>query len=344
MKFKIRLLCIIISTMLICLLSSCDSKNENGKEINAPLRPITNVQLNNDNTTLTVGERLELDYTIKPSDTDEELTIRSGNDAIVEVVNNTIIAKSVGETWINIKASYTKNNQTSDEIRIKVINELNFKNFESQHLGELKRATVSVYCKRYNKNWIGKEKDVYIVSGKGTIVKSNVYAHYFLTDKTIFDKVATNYSYEEWYIIDHKGAKYSISGIQYHENALIGIGMFSSTMSYPIAKIYDSYAYKGDYAISLFGSPFTSRIKETKYYNMDSSTLVGNRSYVLYHEAGLSSFTRGEAIYNQNGEIIGINMRLANSRVLSVSSIEIRELFNGIFNPNQTNGGPIDII
>lgn len=183
-------------------------------------------------------------------------------------------------------------------------------------------------------------KNIYTVSGKGIIVKSAAFANYFLTDKTIFDPVSKDYDYEEWYITDYLGKEYSIAGIQYHSTAMIAIGSFTSSSTYSVAKIYDSYAYEGDYVISLQDKIHSCRIDKTSYLKM-----FGASSYtkILHHSCATNSYSRGEAVFNPSGKIIGINM--SNGKFLTaVSSIEIRELYNGIFNKSESSGGgPIDI-
>lgn len=315
---------------------------ENPEEASdTPLNPITSLNLVNDDTAMLVGESFELDYTVTPSDADEQVVISSGDPSVVEIKNNTVTAKSVGNTWVSIKVPSDKSNQVSKEIKIRVIEELDYDNFETLYGNRLERATVSVYCKRYNKNWLGQETNVHTVSGKGIIVKSLAYANYFLTDKSIFDPSSSQYEYEEWYITDYLGKEYSVSGIKYHNSALIGIGTFTSSTSYPVAEIYSSYPYAGDYAISLYGNPLTCRVDKQGYLKMSSSS--SRSSNVFYHRAGASTRTRGEAIFNPSGEIIGINMAFSDGQAIAVSAIEIRELYNGIFNPAESGGGPIDI-
>lgn len=66
---------------------------------------------------------------------------------------------------------------------------------------------------------------------------------------------------------------------------------------------------------------------------------------ILHHKCETNSYSRGEAVFNPEGEIIGINMSSGGKYLLAVSSIEIRELYNGIFNKSESSGGgPIDII
>jgi hypothetical protein len=64
--------------------------------------PITKLTLNNKDTTLVVGETLKLDYTVTPTDTDEEIIFSVGDTAIAEIVDNMIVAKSVGRTYISL--------------------------------------------------------------------------------------------------------------------------------------------------------------------------------------------------------------------------------------------------
>lgn len=311
---------------------------------NNALIPIKYIDLTNRNTTMLVGESIALQYILTPENTDDDVIISCGNSSIIELDGNKVTAKNSGDTWILIKAA-SKNSSASREIRIRVIESLDYDNFTTKYKNSLKTATVSVFCKRYNTNWLGQEKNTHIVSGKGTIVKSAAYANYFLTDKTIFDSVSTKYDHEEWYITDYSNKKYSIAGIQYHKTANIALGSFTSSTAYSVAPVCETYPYEGDYAISLIGNPLTCRISETDYLSLTSSSLASATSYVFYHEAGLTAQNRGEAIYNTKGEIIGMNLRFLSNKAIAVSSIEIRELINAIFNPQPSvGGGPIDII
>ena len=343
MKKTTQLLCVIFLNVVLFVFSSCSFfENNSNENKEAPLNPITYIDLENDDTAMLVGESFDLKYTITPSNTDEQVIISSGDSSIVEVQNNKVTAKKVGNSWISIKVPSDKSNIKSREVRIKVIESLDYNNFEKEYADSLEKATVSVFCKRYDKNWLGQEKNVYIVSGKGIIIKSAVYANYFLTDKSIFDPISSDYDYEEWYITDYLGKKYSIAGIQYHRTALVGIGSFSSSSSYSVAEVCDSYPYEGDYAISLFGNPASCRIDKTGYLALSASS--SSRSNVFYHRSGFSSKFRGEAIFNASGEIIGMNLKFSENKAIAVSSIEIRELYNAIFNPEEeTGGGPIDI-
>ncbi|MBE7061589.1 MAG: hypothetical protein E7382_03535 [Clostridiales bacterium] len=301
--------------------------NESIKEETIPKRPITKLTLENKDTTLILGESLALKYKVLPENTDEELKISIGDTSVLEVFGDVVLAKKIGITYVSIKPMGSKTNVSSESFRVKVIKEISEEDFSSSS-AKLKKATLKVYCKRYNTNWLGKEKDVHVVSGKGVIVKSMAYANYFLTDKSIFNDVATDYEHEEWYVIDYLGRKYSITGIHYHRTALIGIGTFTSTTSYPIASIYNSYAFVGDYAFSL-GTPCVSRIKDKGYLVLSSNSTIGDS--VFYHETSLTTAKRGEAIYNVDGEIIGVNVKFSNGYAIAVSAIEIRELYNSLF-------------
>ncbi len=339
MKNALRLSGIIFITIIVFALSACTPKNETENSIPAPLNPITKITVAHDDTcTMVVGETIKLDYTVTPLDTDEQLKIESTNPSIVDVINNTMIARKSGEALIKFTPAHTQSNRASYTISINVIHELDYTKFESQYLGELQKATVSVYCKRYNINNRGKEINVNITSGKGVIVKSLAYANYFVTDRTIFDKNIT-YAYEDWYIIDWQGNKYSISGIQYYKvSHLIGIGMFSSATTYPVAKISNAWARPGDYAISICETPTFSRIEERDWCNLDSSTFVSDSARVLYHKVGINNGARGEAVFNSNGEIIGINLKISSDQIIAISSVEIQMLFDAMFNPKNSNG------
>ncbi len=335
-------MCFLFVVSLILGFVACDFAGGTTQREVSPEKPIKKLDLNNRNTAMLVGETMTLDYTISPEDTDEKLIISSGDSSVAEVANGVVTAKKVGTTWISLKVPSDKSNFVSKEIQIRVVEKLDYSSFKSQNGNDLQRATVSVFCKRYDKNWLGVEKNVNTTSGKGIIVKSAAYANYFLTDKSIFDKTSTNYAYEEWYITDYLGTKYTISGLKYHLTASIALGTFTSSSSYDVAKIFDAYAYKGDYAIALSGNPLTCRIEETGYLALVPTS--SERSNVFYHEAGLGSRERGLAVFNAAGEIIGINLKYSGSRAVAVSAIEIRELYNAIFNPSHSGGGPINSI
>ncbi|MDE6676814.1 MAG: hypothetical protein K2K12_03780, partial [Clostridia bacterium] len=215
---------------------------------NTPLIPIKYISISTRNTTMLIGESIHLNYTLSPENTDENVIISCGDSSIIELDGDNVTAKNIGDTWISITPSSSKSNTYITTISIKVIDPLDYTNFKTKYKNNLEKASVSVFCKRYNKNWLGQEKDTYIVSGKGIIIKSVAYANYFLTDKTIFDAVSTKYDYEEWYITDYLDKKYSIAGIQYHKTAQIGLGSFTSSTSYSVASVSDSYPYEGDYA------------------------------------------------------------------------------------------------
>ncbi len=316
------------------------SYDDPAKSGDASLNPITYIDLTNNDRTMLVGESFELEYSVTPEDTDEEVEISCGNSSILEITNHTVTAKKVGDTWLVIRPLNKKGSTLSRQICIKVINEFDYNEFEDKFKDSLKKATVSVFCKRYDKNWLGQEKNVLTVSGKGIIVRSAAFANYFLTDKTIFNSVNTDYDYEEWYITDYLGKRYSIAGIQYHKTAMIAIGSFTSSSTYSIAKIYDSYPYEGDYVISLQEKVHSCRIDKTNYMKMFGAS---SSTKILHHSCDTNSYSRGEAVFNSNGEIIGVNMTNGKS-LLAVSSIEIRELYNGIFNQSESSGGgPIDI-
>lgn len=306
------------------------------------MNPITYIDLANNDRTMLIGESFDLEYSVTPTDTDEEVEISCGDTSIIGVTNNTVTAKKAGATWLRIEPLNKKSSTRSKQLRIKVIDEFDYKDFESNYKSSLQKATVSVFCKRYNKNWLGQEKNVFTVSGKGIIVKSAAFANYFLTDKTIFNPVSTDYDYEEWYITDYLGKKYSVAGIQYHNTAMIAIGTFTSSTTYSVAKIYDSYPYEGDYVISLQDKVHSCRIEKTNYMKMFGASAS---TKILHHKCETNSYSRGEAVFNPEGEIIGINMGSGGKYLLAVSSIEIRELYNGIFNKSESSGGgPIDII
>ena len=181
MKKTTQLLCVIFLNVVLFVFSSCSFfENNSNENKEAPLNPITYIDLENDDTAMLVGESFDLKYTITPSNTDEQVIISSGDSSIVEVQNNKVTAKKVGNSWISIKVPSDKSNIKSREVRIKVIESLDYNNFEKEYADSLEKATVSVFCKRYDKNWLGQEKNVYIVSGKGIIIKSAVYANYFL--------------------------------------------------------------------------------------------------------------------------------------------------------------------
>ncbi len=343
MKSKIKSIFFMLCAITQIFLCSCGQGKGQENLENQPLVPITGIEINNEKTTLLVGEKLKLDYKITPTNSDESVIISSGNNEIIEVDNSTIIAKNVGETWVGIESSNTGNSQISSSIRIRVVQTCSYNYFYSHHTNELKRATVSVHCKRYNKNWLGKEKDVYIVSGKGTVIKYDFNTGYVLTDKSIFDKISTEYSYEEWYITDYEGKNYPISGIKYHKYVPIGIGSFTSTTPFTTAKVYSSYAYQGDYAV-LHEKPLITRVDKVGYYNFSSYNFASASSNVLYYQPGKNNYIRGQAVYNGTGEIIGLNLKLSGENVIAVSSIEIRELYNAIFNSTQQGGGPIDLM
>ena len=315
--------------------------HEDPAKLSRPLNPITYIGLANRDTAMLVGESLELDYTLTPADTDEDVQISCGDSSVIEIIGNTITAKKIGSTYVSLKALSDKSNNKSRKINIRVIEKLDYNNFKSKYQAAIESATVSVFCKRYNKNWLGQEKNVKLVSGKGIIIKSIAYSTYFLTDKSIFDPVSQSYDYEEWYITDNQGKKYSIAGIQYHKTARIAIGSFTSSIGYRTMAISNGYAYQGDYAISLTGNPLTSRISQIGYLALTSSSSTSN---VFYHTAGFTGENLGEAIFNPSGEIIGLNVMFTSTQTVSVSAIEIRQLVNAVFNGSSSSGGgPIDI-
>lgn len=319
---------------IVFLLSLC-ACNDSTEEPIKPTNPISGIYINNDDTTLLIGESFTLDYTIYPADTNEEHIVESSDPSVADIINGKVVAKSEGTTYIKVRASYDTGHGYApgrgEEIRVNVISSCSSTKFDSKYKETLRIATVDVYCKRYNTNWIGTKTDVYTISGKGTIIKSNSYGHYFLTDKTIFDKISKEYEYEEWYVIDYYGNKYAIKDFKYHTIALIGIGMFIKEGTYPIAKIYESVPLKGEYAVSISGSTSISRIMKTDYYSFTGSTTFSNSAHVIYHNLSQSQGKRGEAIYNSNGEIIGVNMMFLSDKTIAVSAIEIRELYNRMF-------------
>ncbi len=322
MKKAIKFLCVVLMITLSLPIFACDFTDK-------PKKPITGIQINDSEITMYVGESKYFNYTVTPSNTDEKVKF-SSNTNIVEVVNGRLIARSAGSTYVTINAELTKGRSAS--VKVNVVKPFDFSEFESNYSYNLKRATLSVYCKRYNLNFWGKEKDVNIVSGKGVVVRSDFNSKYFLTDKTIFDKVETKYSYEEWYVIDYNGEKYSITGMKYDKNTSIGIGTFSSKTSYPIAKISKKDPIEGEYVVSIFGDPYSSRISSYQYS-------------VFYHKSGVGSKSRGEAVYNADGEIIGVNMKFSSSTATAVSSYVILKLYNAIFNPDSIQGGgTVDIV
>lgn len=340
-KFVILVALLIVGAIILpaCDLfgnSNVDDINKYETEIE---NPITKVTLNNSNTTLVVGETLLLSYSITPTNSDEELEISVGDTRIVELVDNYIIAKAVGETYVSFKVPSDKSNMISKEIHIRVINEFDYTTFKSNYSTKIERATLTISCKRYNKNWLGMEKDVYTVTGSGTIIKSAAYANYFLTDKSIFNSVNKNYDYEEWFVKDYLGNTYKIAGIQYDTYSGIALGSFTSSTTYAVIDVFDSYAYKGDYAITAIGNPLTSRVYSTGYEKILSST-----SNVFYHQSAFSSKMVGIAVLNHKCEIIGINVKYTNNNATAVSAIEIRRLIDRVFNGAPSGGGPIDII
>lgn len=332
----------------LMILSACglfgNSDDDDDTTTVAPENPITKLTLNNVHTTLVIGETLLLDYSITPTDTDEELKISVGDTKIIELVDDYIVAKSVGETYVSLKVPSDRSNMISKEIYIRVVEEFkgsDYNAFMNKYATKLDRATLEVYCKRYNKNWLGIEKDVNIVSGSGTIIKSAAYANYFLTDKSIFNAVSTNYSYEEWYVKDYLGKTYSIAGVQYDTYSGVAIGSFTSSSSYATVEVFEGYAYKGDYAITKIANPSMCRISNIGYEKLLSSTSSSN---VFYHQSALSSKLVGVVVYNTQCEIIGMNVKYSSSTVTAVSAIEIRRIIDRVFNGAPSGGGPIDIM
>ena len=137
---------------------SCDAPAKSG---DTSLNPITYIDLTSDDRTMLVGESFELEYSVTPKDTDEEIEISCGDASILEVTNNTVTAKKVGDTWLVIRPLNKKGSTLSREIRIKVIDAFDYNDFEEKYEDRLEKATVSVFCKRYDKNWLGQEK-IYI--------------------------------------------------------------------------------------------------------------------------------------------------------------------------------------
>lgn len=325
------------------MFSACDSfgsYNDNDSKMDEPKseNPITEVNLNNSSTSILVGETLLLDYSITPTNTDEKLIITVGDTRIAEIVDNYIVAKSVGETCVSLKVPSDKSNMISKEIRIRVIDKLNYAAFRSTYSSTINRATLKVFCKRYNTNWLGTEKDVYTVTGSGTIIKSVAFSNYFLTDKSIFNPVSTSYEHEEWFVEDYVGNTYKIAGIKYHNESGIAIGSFTSSTNYSVIGVSDRNAYIGDYAITSIGNPLTSRVTSTSYEKILSSI-----TDVFYHQSAYRSDLVGVAVFNNNCEIIGINVKYVNDKVMAVSASEIHRFIDRVFNGTQSGGGPVDV-
>lgn len=312
--------------------------HEDPRELSGPLKPISYIDLTNKDTAMLIGESLTLDYALSPADTDEQPLIDCGDPSILEIHGDTITAKKLGSTYVSLSVPSDISNNKSRLFNIRVIDKFDFTEFKNLYYSRIESATVSVYCKRYDTNWFGQEKNVSIARGAGIIIKSITNSNYFLTDKSIFDEVSTSYDHEEWYIIDNWNKKYSIVGLQYHRYANIAIGSFISSSIYESVDIFDGHVYQGDYAISYFGNPMNSRISKVGSLNLTASSVKCN---VFYHDAGISGRLPGEAIFNPNGEVIGLNVLFMENQCISVSVKEIGELMEGVFNSSRSSsGGP----
>ena len=91
------------------------------------MNPITYIDLANNDRTMLIGESFDLEYSVTPTDTDEEVEISCGDTSIIGVTNNTVTAKKAGATWLRIEPLNKKSSTRSKQLRIKVIDEFDYK-------------------------------------------------------------------------------------------------------------------------------------------------------------------------------------------------------------------------
>ncbi len=319
--------------LLICIalffVNSCTTplNNERNTETTEIKTPIKEIQLYNPNhITLVVGETTNLIYEVYPYNTDENISISIGDNSIIKLQNNTIIAKSVGETYVSLKSP--SNRAINQTITIKVINQFDKNAFEQVNGSSIRQASLTLCRKKYNKNWLGIEKDVEYSNYAGIIVRSIAGNHYFITSYSIFTEEKTH-EYEEFYVLDYYNNQYTITIGNYHKYAGIALCSFTSQTIYPTFRVYEKMNYSGDFAITLGQNGLSySRIESIGYKEILSSVY---KSDVFYHSSSFDQLLIGLPVFNENGDIIGINIGYEPDRITAISSLEIKELLDSVF-------------
>lgn len=279
--------------------------------------PITKISVDIESQTLLVGESINFNVSTLPINTDENVTIHSTNAPIADVTENKITAKTVGETGIYFRS---ESGNISKRIVIRVVEQIeDYISFRNAHSLEIARSQVRVYCRSFNRNWLGIDTDVKTKSGFGTIVNVVGYTTYFVTDKSILESPADR-DYEEWYLTDYKGTRYDIPGIKAHKETKVAIGSFTSTdvENYHIIPISEADVYYNDYAI-LPSTTLLTRVSKSP-----------SSSY--FYINSITSERLGYAVLNEKCELIGIATNAEENQMKVIGSSIIMQIYDELFN------------
>lgn len=255
--------------------------------------PITDISVDIKSQTLLVGESIDFHVSTLPVNTDEDIKIRTSNPFVVELSESKINAIGIGEAEISFSS---ESNSKTKSIFIRVVEEIeSYSSFYSSNSSKFSKAIVTVYCRSFNRNWLGIDVDEKTTYGKGIIIEKIGFNAYFVTDKRILESPADR-QYEEWYIKDYNGTKYEIPGIKAHKDTKIAIGSFSSTniSNYPAVEMSQSRIYNNDYAII----PSENKL----------STVCESNGVSFYVNTTITAYS-GYAVLNDKCELIGIAMK-----------------------------------
>ncbi len=318
-------ICIFLSSLLsfifLFTFSACNfNKNKN-------IVPIQLISTNFTERTLIIGEEIDLSISVSPVNHTDIISIQSENPTIASVNDNKITGRSIGETNIIIS---TKAENRTRTIKIRVIEKVeDTVSLRMNYTDIYNTAIIFACCKYYDVNWRGQEQNVEIEYGTATIIRIAGNKTYFLTDKNLFTQGGSGQQYEKWYIMDGQGGEYNIESLDYHINARIAIGCFSSpiTDKYAIATIQENI-YLGDYAINPFSYGEPTRITSKNYEAFYSDTAVS----VFHFTNTANTISFGDPIFNSSFELIGIIVEKTGSQITAVSGTVIQELVARYFN------------
>ena len=173
-----------------------EPKKEEPKETKPQTIEVKSVEILNNNETLTVGNKLKINYRVLPENaSNKNVTWSSSNEKVVTIKNNEITAKSVGTATITVKT----NNGKTDKININVIsNEISVNsislnlNNKTINVGETFTLTPSIQpsnATNVSITWTSNNTNVATISNG--VVKGIKAGNAIITAKTNNGKTAT---------------------------------------------------------------------------------------------------------------------------------------------------------
>lgn len=285
---------------------------------------------------LFMGDNLTFEYMVTPYDADEEVEISIEDTTIAEIDKNKtkdkkvgIKGKSVGTTKILFKVPGDENNSKTCSVSITVFDTEDVNYFREFNAKSVEKSLVTVYCKRYDKDWLGREKNVTYKKTEGVIIGSNGSRKYLVTHLSFY--YGDSSQYVESYVIDCYGSRYTIKDVRLYNAQKLAVVRFDSSSDYFIPGI-NPYPKKGDYAIAPKGAPVISKIEKT--VSMDLMAESFPTVPVFYHKCTSESKVDGQVIFDSNGKILGINGKYENDTAIAVSGEIIYRIYLGLLHSN----------